>query len=171
MSLKSGAKASARVRAAQRAVEILERVGQGEKPRLVALDLGISEGRVSQILKAELEAAARRRQDLGDSYLELQLDRVERVIRGTLPAAENGNEKAANAALRAIELHSKLAGIFMERRQAQAEIKLEAPQFTRQIEMIKVAIETGTLFQAVGIRPEEALRMLMPGGGDGGVDG
>lgn len=84
---------------------------EGHTFEVIGKRLGISRQRAHKMVQEQLAEAAAERSKLGARALDTDLERVDFVMRSLVPRIEKGDDKAAQAYLRAMERRAKLLGL------------------------------------------------------------
>jgi hypothetical protein len=84
---------------------------EGYTFEVIGQRLGISRQRAHKLVQEQIAEAAAERAQLATRALDTDLERVDFVLRSLAPKVEAGDDKAAQAYLRAMERRSKLLGL------------------------------------------------------------
>ena len=97
--------------AAQRHAEALELRLSGMTYRQIGESMGFTESRAWKIIMDELARLNKERSELAEDVVRLEVDRLDRFLLGVFPAAESGDEKAIDAAMKIMARRAKLCGL------------------------------------------------------------
>ena len=84
---------------------------EGRTFEAIGRELGVSRQRAHQLVQEQIAEAAAERAQLATRALDTDLERIDFVMRSLAPKVEAGDDKAAQAYLRALERRSKLLGL------------------------------------------------------------
>lgn len=100
----------------QRQIQALELRKAGHTYRDIAKKLGIAFQTAYKDVHGELARLAQMRDNSAGEVLQLELERIDKAVKGLMPFVESGSASHAMALLRCIEQRSKLLGLYAPER-------------------------------------------------------
>lgn len=80
---------------------------KGLSMRKIAIKMGVSKSAAHNYVKLALEECAQRRKDLADKIVDLELDRLDKMLVGLWPAASDGDVKAVDAVIKIMQRRAR----------------------------------------------------------------
>ena len=84
---------------------------EGNTFEAIGQKLGVTRQRAHQLVSKQLAETAAERKSLAGSALDTDLERLDFVLRSLAPRIERGDDKAAQAYIRALDRRAKLLGL------------------------------------------------------------